>query len=156
MKWYQNYGSSFSASNPTEIANMFNHYFHSVFQFSDSNIDETHFSTSNDDQSTNIISGIELTPDEVYHVLSNLDENKATRPDKIPAILLKNCHLVFLCHYVSYSIKAWLLANFPVNGNFQTLYQSRRDVGMMRLPIIDQFPYCIWCSKPLNDVSTTN
>ena len=70
---------------------MFNRYFYSVLQPSCSNIDEIDFSESNCDQFTSIIASMVLTPDEVDPVLSNLDENKATGADKIPAILLKNC-----------------------------------------------------------------
>ena len=37
------------------------------------------------------ISDLTLTEGEVRYVLRNLDEEKATGPDKIPAVLLKNC-----------------------------------------------------------------
>ncbi|CAB4016513.1 dual oxidase 2-like, partial [Paramuricea clavata] len=37
------------------------------------------------------ISDLTLTEGEVRYVLRNFDEEKATGPDKIPAVLLKNC-----------------------------------------------------------------
>jgi hypothetical protein len=80
-----------SAKNPADIANLLNDYFFSIFKPSD---DETPFpnsSDSNSDTSECTFSSITLTPEEVYHVLAALDENKATCPDKIPAKLLKNC-----------------------------------------------------------------
>ena len=40
---------------------------------------------------TSIIASMVLTPHEAHQILSNLDENKATGPDKISAILFKNC-----------------------------------------------------------------
>ena len=45
----------------------------------------------NSHTSADTISNITLTPDEVYRVLIALDEDKETRPDKIPANRLKNC-----------------------------------------------------------------
>ena len=150
-------GSSFSASNPTEITNMFDRYFYSVFQFSDRNIDETDFSTSNDDQSTNIFSGIELTPDEVYHVLSNLDENKATGPDKIPAILLKNCASTISSSLWELFNKSLALGELPGEWKLSNIIPiPKRCRNDEVTNYIDQFPYCPWCPKPLNDVSTTS
>jgi hypothetical protein len=91
MSWSHPDDVTSSAKNPADIANLLNHYFYSVFKPSD---DETSFpnsSDSNSDTSECTISSITLTPEEVYHVLAALDENKAIGPDKIPAKLLKNC-----------------------------------------------------------------
>ena len=86
-------GVTTSASNPTNIANLLNHYFYSVFKSSESDDDENVFSNtaeSHIESSEDIISGITLTPEAVYHVLAAFDVNKATGPDKIPAKRLKN------------------------------------------------------------------
>ena len=61
------------------------------------------------------------------HVLS-----KATGRDEIPVTLLKNCVSSIsksLCVLLN---KVWLLANFPMNGNCRTLYQSRRNVRVTK------------------------
>ena len=83
-----------SANNPSDIANLLNQYFYSVFKPPDGNDNEMSFPSPNvtySDISDGIISITTLTPEEVYHVLVALDENKATGPDKITAKLLKNC-----------------------------------------------------------------
>ena len=92
--WSHTHGVTTSASNPADIANLLNYYFYSVFKSSDSN-DAGNFSSIPSDSSIgtlgSLISSITLNPEDVYHVLATLDENKATGPDKITAKLLKNC-----------------------------------------------------------------
>jgi hypothetical protein len=64
-----------------------------VFKHSDTTDD--HFSSvapDNDTIDLTTISDISLTEEEVCVVLKALDEVKATGPDKIPALLLKNCN----------------------------------------------------------------
>ena len=93
MSWSDHDGVTSTANNPSDIANLLNRYFYSVFQPSHSNNDEHTLSNSTDDSITksDVISNTTLTSEEVYYVLAALDENKATGPDKIPAKLLKIC-----------------------------------------------------------------
>ena len=114
MSWSHPDDLTSSAKNPADIANLLNHYFYSIFKPSD---DETSFpnsSDSNSDTSECTISSITLTPEEVYHVLAALDENKATAPDKIPAKLLKNCAssiYLTLCDHFNKSLSLGKLPN---------------------------------------------
>ena len=80
-----------TAENPVDIANLLNRYFYSVFNHDDPN-DEDSIPISSEDHSTLLetISDITLTEAEVCSVLRTINENKATGPDKIPAVLLKN------------------------------------------------------------------
>ena len=80
-----------TAENPADIGNLLNRYFYSLFNHDDPN-DEDSIPISSEDNSTLLetISDITLTEAEVCSVLRTINENKATRPDKIPAVLLKN------------------------------------------------------------------
>ena len=91
MSWSNQDSTSSTADNPVDIADMLNRYFYLVFQTPD----HTHNQLSSvdfEDDMTNLttISDLTLTEGEVRYVLRNLDEEKATGPDKIPAVLLKN------------------------------------------------------------------
>jgi hypothetical protein len=91
MSWSNQDSTSSTADNPVYIADMLNRYFYSVFQTPD----HTHNQLSSVDFEDNMtdlttISDLTLTEGEVCYVLRNLDEEKATGPDKIPAVLLKN------------------------------------------------------------------
>ena len=62
-------------SDPQEKANLFNDFFYSsIRQFNNDNLNYMQFTTQ-----------------EVYKILSGLKTNKATDPDRIPALFLKNC-----------------------------------------------------------------
>ena len=90
MTWTRQ-DSSTTAETPIDIANLLNRYFYSVFKPS---CDSTHgLPIPVDDDSINLttIADLELTEGEVCSVLRTLDVDKATGPDKIPAVLLKNC-----------------------------------------------------------------
>ena len=72
------------ADNNTDIANMFNEYFASIFTSdSDSN------SERQDHSQVITIDNIALLEEEVMAVIMNLDSNKAQGPDNIPVRLLK-------------------------------------------------------------------
>jgi hypothetical protein len=90
MTWTRQ-DSSTTAETPIDIANLLNRYFYLLFKPS---CDSTHgLPIPVDDDSINLttIADVELTEGEVCSVLRTLDVDKATGPDKIPAVLLKNC-----------------------------------------------------------------
>ncbi len=81
-----------TAENPVDIVNLLNRYYCSVFNHSETTDDHSvPVDPDNDTTTITTISDISLTEEEVCAVLKALDEVKATGPDKIPAILLKNC-----------------------------------------------------------------
>ena len=73
------------ADNTTDIANMFNHYFASIFTC------DSYGSTDHEDRSYNVttIDNITLSEEEIMAVIMNLNNNKAQGPDKIPVPILK-------------------------------------------------------------------
>ena len=76
------------ASSPTEIVDLFNHYFVSVF----TSDPVTCKSVDEEDAGPNVdltLSAWSLTVSQVWDVLANLDASKATGPDAIPARILK-------------------------------------------------------------------
>ena len=136
MKWCENEELHCSASNPTELLKLptcSTAISHSVFQPSDSNIDEIDFSGSNCDQ-TSTIASIVLTTEEIYQYmffLTSMKIKQLVHTRSLPPYL-RTVRRAFPSHYANYSIKIWLLANFPTNGNYRTLYQSRRNVRMTK------------------------
>jgi hypothetical protein len=71
------------ADNPDGIANMFNHYFASVFSRKKAN---------EEDVNESIMTDLAFCEAEVSYVLKSLDSSKATGPDGIPARLLRETH----------------------------------------------------------------
>ena len=73
------------ADNTTDIANMFNHYFASIFTC------DSYGSTDHQDRSHNVttIDNITLSEEEIMAVIVNLNNNKAQGPDNIPVRILK-------------------------------------------------------------------
>ena len=72
------------ADNTTDIANMFNHYFASIFTC------DSYGSTDHQDQShLTTIDNITLSEEEIMDVIINLNNNKAQGPDNIPVRILK-------------------------------------------------------------------
>ena len=72
-------------SNPTEIANIINNYFCSVFTADDG---------SNCTMSTRTIHKLEkitFTPDRIYHTLRNLKPSFSSGPDGFTNSFLRNC-----------------------------------------------------------------
>lgn len=79
-----------TADNLIDVANLFNDYFFSMFKPPCTrNEYEDHLSTHT--VSSEQLSDVSFSPDEVRGILLSLDVNKATGPDKIPARLLRNC-----------------------------------------------------------------
>ena len=74
----------FSADNPTDIANMFNRYFTSVYTSADNYEDTDH-----EQAEPAVMTDLALSVEEMQAVLGSLDCTKATGPDGIPARLLK-------------------------------------------------------------------
>ena len=92
MSWTQKDSTTSTAETPIDIVNLLNRYFYSVFKHPDTTDDHFPFVVP-DNGTSNIttISDITLTEEEVCAVLKALDEDKATGPDEIPALLLKKC-----------------------------------------------------------------
>ena len=123
---------------------MLNRYLQSVLETPDlthNQLSSVHFEDDMTDLTT--ISDLTLTEGEVRYVLRNLDEEKATGPDKIPAVLLKHCAATIapsLCELFNKSLSSgqlpseWKLSNVCPT--------SQRKVHFMKFPIIDQFHFC--------------
>ena len=101
--------------NGAEKADMLNNQFYSVF----TNEDLTNFPPTYSEPFTSM-PNISFTTDGILNLLQNLDVNKSSGPDEIPAIILKNCALeiapilqvIFTQSITTNSIPDdWLLAN---------------------------------------------
>ena len=107
------------ADNPDGIANMFNHYFASVFSRKKANEEDV---IESDEP---IMTDLTFCEAKVSYVLRSLDSNKATGPDGIPARLLRETADVItpsLCKLFNLSVlsgiipEEWKLANIvPVH-----------------------------------------
>ncbi|CAB4023750.1 Hypothetical predicted protein, partial [Paramuricea clavata] len=118
-------------------------------------------SDSNSDASECTIFSIPLTPEEVYHVLAALDENKATGPDKIPAKLLKNCAssiYLSLCDLFNKSLSLgklpneWKLSNIvpiPKKGPAEEV-SNYRPISLFSLvsKVFERYSSSVGESKP--------
>jgi hypothetical protein len=80
--------SRIHANTPNDIATLFNKYFHSVYTcFPDQSTAPQAGSSS----PLSSISSIDLSVEEVYEALQNLDPSKAHGPDGLPSRILKEC-----------------------------------------------------------------
>ncbi|CAB3996295.1 Hypothetical predicted protein [Paramuricea clavata] len=127
------------ADNNTDIANMFNEYFASIFTSDpDSN------SERQDHSQVITIDNIALSEEEVMTVIMNLDSNKAQGPDNIPARLLKETAMQItpsLCALFNKSLRVgvlpsvWKLANVvPVHKHGEKTYvENYRPISLLSL-----------------------
>ena len=113
------------ADTSQEIANFLNRFFFSVFKPTPSD-NETLLDCTESRESNILLT--EESEEEVRSVLLSLNEDKATGPDKIPAILLKNCAgfiIPSVCQLFNKSLSSeklpsWKLANIcPIPKNFR-------------------------------------
>ncbi len=159
MTWSQPDSVKYSANNPSDIANLLNQYFYSVFKPSDSSDDEMSFPNSNvsySDTSEGTISSITLTPEKVYHILVALDENKVTGPDKIPAKRLKNCACIVcssLCVFFNKSLSSGKLLHEWKHSNIIPIPKKGPAEDVLNYRPISLFSLV---SKVFNAVSTIN
>ena len=83
-----NPGTRLHANTPRGITTLFNEYFHSVYtNFSDESASPQSVSSS----PLSSISSVDLSLEEVYLTLQNLDPTKAHGPDGFPSRILKEC-----------------------------------------------------------------
>ena len=155
MSWTQQDSTFSTAENPVDIVNLLNRYFYSVFKHSDTTDD--HFSSvapDNDTTDLTTISDISLTEEEVCVVLKALDEAKATGPDKIPALLLKNCAVNIsssLCQLFNKSLSCgilpseWKLANISPIPKRNPIHDvtNYRPISLLSL-VSKVFELCIY------------
>ena len=89
MKWTRD-SSMTIADNPTDIANLLNDYFYTMLKPPLSNEEYEHYS-SDDTMSCEALRDISSNSDDLRRMLATLDIDKATGPNKTPALLLRNC-----------------------------------------------------------------
>ncbi|CAB4028407.1 Hypothetical predicted protein, partial [Paramuricea clavata] len=112
-----NPGSRLQANTPSDIATMFNEYFQSVYTC----FEDLSPSFQPDSSSPlSSISSIDLSVEEVFQALQNLDPSKAHGPDGFPSRILKECafqlapslhHLFTKSLHLSQVPAEWKLAN---------------------------------------------
>ena len=129
-----------------EKADAFNTYFASVFT-SDSNSSLPLISPSR--SSSNFLDSITVSEFEVQYLLSSLSPSKATRPDGIPAYLLKRCSEV-IAPSLTVLFELSRRVYFLLNGNLLIWFQYLRKVTVMKSPTTDLFHYSPKSQKFLN------
>ena len=123
-----------SADSDSEKANTFNDYFYSVFVQPPSN--PLPFSDTTTDTNINI------TEEDVYNALTDLDTTKATGPDCIPPIVLSKCASVLfrpLHHLFSLTLKyGYLPADWKIHkvipifkSGDRTLVKNYRPISLL-------------------------
>jgi hypothetical protein len=155
MSWTQQDSTTSTAENPADIVDLLNRYFYSVFKHSDTTDDHfTSVAPDNDTTDLTTISDISLTEEEVCVVLKSLDEAKVTGPDKIPALLLKNCAVNIsssLCQLFNKSLSCvilpseWKLANISPIPKRNPIHDvtNYRPISLLSL-VSKVFERCIY------------
>ena len=134
QQWTSRRGSRIQASSPTEIVQLFNWYFVSVFTSDPvtcNSADEVYTGPNAD------VMDLTLTVTRVLNVLVNLDTIKATSLDEILARILKETAYEIA---PSLCLSDW--ASFPWTGNWPrwSLYSRKIIKNMLRTT--GQFRYC--------------
>ena len=135
--------------NPENIAKLFNCYFFSAFHSQGSDSESENLPDSVDTDVPVLLSNFNITPEEVFQILSTLDINKAKGSNKIPALLFKNC-ASSICTSLSMpcSIKACQLNSCRRNGNYYLTLPPYQMAGSRdTLQTISQFHYYRLCRK---------
>ena len=127
-------------NNTTDIANMFNHYFASIFTC------DSHGSTDHQNRSHNVttIDNITLSEEEIMTVIMNLNNNKAQGSDNIPVRKLKRTAVQItpsLCALFNKSLRVgvlpsdWKLANaVPIHKHGEKTYvEHYRSISLLSL-----------------------
>ena len=155
MTWTQQDSTSYTAENPVDIVNLLNRYFYSVLNHSETTDDHSvPVDPDNDTTTITTISDISLTEEGVCAVLKALDEVKGTGPDKIPALLLKNCAVNIsssLCQLFNKSLSCgilpseWKLANISPIPKRSPIYDvsNHRPISLLSL-VSKVFERCIY------------
>ena len=129
------------STNPTTKVELFNQFFRSVYS---APISEKTFPID-DVVNPNLLSSIKTTSSEVKRILQNLDVNKATGADNIPARILKVCSEelskpLALLYNRSFSVGRvpvqWKLANIsPVHkANERDRVDNYRSISLLSIP----------------------
>ncbi|XP_028414165.1 uncharacterized protein LOC114537227 [Dendronephthya gigantea] len=147
LEW-TNDNATATAENPKDIADLLNNYFYSMFKppLTDEEY-EQHPHSLDDTLLCEPLDNIRFTPQEVHRILTSLDIEKATGPDKIPALLLCACapHIApSLCHLFNKSVSlgefptAWKLSNIvPIpKGGSRKSVTNYRPISL--LPIVSK------------------
>ena len=154
-----------TADNPSDISGLLNRYFYSAFKNPLSCESYLRYSSNSPARSAaNIceLSNLSLTPNEVRDILLNLDVNKSTGPDKIPAKLLRGCAPYICTSLCSLFNKCLSLGKVPSSCKLSNIVPIHKDGSTKEVPnyrpislslVSKVMERCIY-NKIINHIST--
>ena len=147
---------SVTAEEHDDIADLLNEYFHSTFQPSLSEEKyEDHTSTSTIPFSE-MLSNMDITPEEDKNILLSLGDNKASGPDSIPAKLLRCFAPAIcssLCDLFNLSLKC---GKIPAAWKYFNVVPILKTELLKKFAIIVRFPCSLLRAKLSSVVCTIN
>ena len=128
-----------SAITPLVQANLFNEYFHSVYGTS-----STSSFLPNSPPTTECLSDITISEEDVFQILSSLDPSKAMGILTTSAREFSNHVLsLYLVLYLFFFNDALILLVFRMSGKFMSSHLFSKKATLLMFPIIDLYLCCV-------------